>query len=145
MSTIKEAWSPLDIGGSDKKKDFMAGCHVGFSAGGFLRFPIPGDKKGCCWLDKNLILKYLEKEIEKAKAEGAREVMKILDSVSESGFKSDSVKVSLREKYDHNLEICGQPKMKEAQAYDFYRGIEYGVRHVKQLLATLREEKEESK
>ena len=55
---IEGEWSPLDIGGKDIKKDFIARCHVEVGAGGFLRFPLPGSK-GRNWLDERLMADFI--------------------------------------------------------------------------------------
>lgn len=39
-----EEWTPLDIGGKDIRKDFIARCHVEISGGGFLIFPMATKK-----------------------------------------------------------------------------------------------------
>ncbi len=78
---VSENWNPNDIGGKDIKKDFIARCHVEVGAGGFLRFPLPGDKKGRNWLDERLMADFLIKSLNQVREETKRETIAILKKV----------------------------------------------------------------
>lgn len=65
LKSIEETWSPSDIGGKDIKRDFIARCHVEVSGGGFLRFPIAGNKRGSTWLDERLMAEFVESLVTK--------------------------------------------------------------------------------